>query len=103
LKEGLIKPRQSMLDAQYAPIAFDKNLSLEAKWRYVPPAIFPHDAHKQWLDCSNCHPDIFNVKKKTTEHFEMKYILESKFCGVCHLKVAFPLNDCKRCHPAMKD
>ena len=103
LKEGLIKPRQSMLNPQYAPMAFDKNLSLEARWMYVPPAIFPHDVHKQWLDCANCHPDIFNVKKKTTEHFEMRYILEAKFCGVCHLKVAFPLNDCKRCHPAMKD
>ena len=33
----------------------------------------------------------------------MKYILEGKFCGVCHLNVAFPLDDCQRCHPDMHD
>ena len=50
---------------------------------------------------TNCHPDVFNIKKKTTEHFEMRFILEGRFCGACHLTVAFPLNDCMRCHPAM--
>jgi len=102
LKEGLIQPRQSLLDDHYTPMPFNKRLSLEAEWTMVPPAYFSHEIHKQWLDCSNCHPDIFNIKKKTTEHFSMKYNLDGKFCGACHLKVAFPLNDCKRCHPAIK-
>jgi len=31
----------------------------------------------------------------------MQYILETKFCGACHLTVAFPLDDCLRCHPGM--
>lgn len=103
LKQGKIKPKMSILDDKYAPVAFAKNLQLEAAWSSVPPVSFPHDAHNQWLDCSNCHPDIFNVKAKTTEHFAMQYILERKFCGVCHWKVAFPLDDCKRCHPAMQN
>ena len=63
---------------------------------------FSHKRHvKADVDCANCHPDIFNIEKKTTKSFAMKYILDKKFCGVCHLKVAFPLDDCKGCHPAM--
>lgn len=99
-----IKPR-STLDPQKSeqrPLNFKNRLNLGAGWNYVPPAFFPHDTHIQWLDCANCHPDIFNIKKKTTEHFSMKFILRNQFCGVCHLKVAFPLNDCARCHPGME-
>ncbi len=81
---------------------FAKRLKLEARWAMIPAAYFPHAEHQQWLDCANCHPDVFNIKKKTTEHFEMQYILEGKFCGLCHLRVAFPLNECKRCHPDMR-
>ena len=103
LKEGLITPRKSLNDPLYEPVSFTKRLDLQAKWNFVPPAVFPHDVHGEWLDCANCHPDIFNVKQRTTAHFEMRYILDAKFCGVCHLRVAFPLNDCRRCHPAMKD
>jgi hypothetical protein len=29
----------------------------------------------------------------------MDFIVSGKFCGVCHLTVAFPVQDCKRCHP----
>lgn len=102
LNAGLIKPKQSLREAPSQPMGFNRKLDLESRWAGIPPAIFPHAVHNQWLDCANCHPDIFNIKKKTTEHFEMVFILERKFCGVCHLKVAFPLDDCKRCHPGMK-
>jgi len=83
-------------------MAFDKTLLLEAEWGQIAPAIFSHDSHKVWFDCNSCHPEPFNIKKKTTKHFAMVYLLKGEFCGVCHLKVAFPMNDCKRCHPAMK-
>jgi c(7)-type cytochrome triheme protein len=100
-KEGLINPKQSIREI-YRPLPYNKLLRLEAEWTMVPDAFFPHEAHNRWLDCSNCHPDIFNIKKKTTKHFSMKYILEGKFCGACHMNVAFPIDDCKRCHPQMK-
>jgi len=103
LESNLIQPKKSLFDADYKPLPFDKKLDLESRWFGVPPAIFPHDQHSQWLNCSSCHPDIFNIQKKTTKHFEMIFILERKFCGVCHLNVAFPLDDCKRCHPKMKN
>ena len=83
-------------------MAYKKELDIPANWALIPPAAFPHDKHMQWLDCGDCHPGIFNVKVKSTMHFEMRYILEGKFCGVCHLNVAFPLHNCKRCHPGMR-
>ncbi|NTV13915.1 MAG: hypothetical protein HGA96_08315 [Desulfobulbaceae bacterium] len=85
------------------PLSYSKKLVLQAEWAYVPAAVFPHDIHSRLLDCSNCHPDIFNIKKKGTEHFQMNYILEGRFCGVCHLTVAFPMDDCHRCHPGIKN
>ena len=65
--------------------------------------MFPHWEHVQMLDCSNCHPEIFNLKKKTTKHFSMDNILKGKFCGACHLNVAFPMDPCKRCHPDIRE
>lgn len=101
IEEGRINPKTYMFDDE-KPIDYDKYLVLEAEWSMIPSAVFPHKSHVQWLDCSNCHPDIFNIKKKTTKHFSMMYILNNRFCGVCHGKVAFPNDDCVRCHPDMR-
>ncbi|MCA1765413.1 MAG: hypothetical protein LC633_04055 [Desulfobulbaceae bacterium] len=101
LKTGRISPAYSIYRKE-EPLNFRKELWLKAEWLFVPPAYFPHETHVEWLDCGDCHPDIFNIRKKSTKHFEMKFILEEKFCGVCHLKVAFPIDNCQRCHPAMK-
>jgi c(7)-type cytochrome triheme protein len=97
---SILEPRYALSENE-KPLEFDKELHLAADWTMIPPVVFPHEAHVRILDCANCHPDIFNIKKKTTEHFDMVYILEGKFCGVCHLSVAFPLDDCVRCHPSM--
>ncbi len=97
LDKGLIKPVHS-LSIKPPEVAVLKPILLEAEWGGIPPAIFSHKAHAQWLDCNTCHPDIFNIKKKTTKHFSMNRILKREFCGVCHLTVAFPMDDCKRCH-----
>lgn len=102
LDQGKIEPAQTILEAgEYQPVKYNKEFQLEAEWARIPPAVFSHSSHNRWLDCSICHPDIFNIKKKTTLHFEMQYILEGKFCGSCHLNVAFPIDDCRRCHPEM--
>jgi len=101
LAKKLIAPRPA-LAAGFEPLALETTLKLEAEWDFVPPAVFPHADHVQWLDCANCHPSIFNIKKKTTKHFSMQYNLAGDFCGTCHMRVAFPLDDCKRCHPTMR-
>ena len=100
-ERGLIKPLNA-LSIPPAEMSFDKHLRLEAEWQNIPAAAFPHREHNALLDCNNCHPDIFNIKKKTTKHFSMVRILKGEFCGVCHLTVAFPMGDCKRCHPKMR-
>ena len=99
---GLIKPSQSILEDNYKAVPFNKKLTLDAGWTMIPPAYFDHKIHNEWLDCANCHPDIFNVKRKTTKHFTMDYNLKGKFCGPCHGKVAFPMNFCRPCHPKIK-
>ncbi|NTW88055.1 MAG: hypothetical protein HGB26_02795 [Desulfobulbaceae bacterium] len=98
-----LSPIASIIRQEEKPMAYGKKLLLQAAWAYVPAAVFPHDIHSRLLDCSSCHPDIFNIKKKGTENFQMNYILEGRFCGVCHLTVAFPMDDCHRCHPGIKN
>lgn len=89
------------LSIKPSDVTYDKRLELAANWAMIPPAIFSHKTHIKWLDCNNCHPDIFNIKKKGTIHFTMARNLKGEFCGVCHLTVAFPMNDCKACHPGI--
>jgi c(7)-type cytochrome triheme protein len=102
LREKMITPA-NFLRRRAHDMSFDKTLILESEWSIIPPSIFPHRAHIEWLECSSCHPEIFNIKKKTTKNFSMSAILDGKFCGICHLNVAFPMNDCKRCHPGVNE
>jgi len=101
LDEGLIKPKTS-LSGSAMKIVHIKTFVLESEMSGISSAVFPHKTHEQWLDCSSCHPDLFNIKKKSTETLRMHNMLEGESCGICHLFVAFPLDDCKRCHPKMK-
>ncbi|HQQ78948.1 MAG TPA: cytochrome c3 family protein [Thermoanaerobaculia bacterium] len=101
LESGRIAPAASLTKGE-GGMSLKSKLSLAAEWAMVPPAIFPHDEHTRWLDCANCHPEPFNIQKKTTKHFSMAKNLAGEFCGACHLTVAFPLDDCKRCHPKMR-
>jgi c(7)-type cytochrome triheme protein len=102
LEQGAIKPVNQLTIAPSGESAFANSILLEAVWVMGPSAVFPHGRHTQWLDCNDCHPSIFNIKKKFTEGLEMLHIVEGQYCGVCHGKVAFPLTDCLRCHPTMK-
>ncbi len=104
LRKKRIKPVKSIWDKNYSAIPFKKTLVLKSEWGMADTAfaVFPHKKHTRWLDCADCHPDIFNIEKKGTKFFRMEYILDRKFCGACHLNVAFPIQDCKPCHPALK-
>ncbi len=62
---------------------------------------FSHEEHFAELDCSNCHPDLFTIKQSGTQTFSMERNIFGNFCGACHMLVAFPMNDCRRCHPQM--
>ncbi|HWR58907.1 MAG TPA: c(7)-type cytochrome triheme domain-containing protein [Thermodesulfovibrionales bacterium] len=101
LNKRLIDPKRS-LSGNIKTIVLSKTLILRAEMSGISPAIFPHKTHEQWMDCSDCHPELFNIKKKTTATLRMKNMINGESCAVCHLRVAFPLNDCQRCHPSMR-
>lgn len=58
---------------------------------------FPHRQHTAWLDCSNCHDQLFGKIAGGTR-INMMLILQGEQCGLCHGAVAFPLTECRRCH-----
>ncbi|HEY6871969.1 MAG TPA: c(7)-type cytochrome triheme domain-containing protein [Geobacteraceae bacterium] len=100
LDEGDIQP-QNTLSRDYAPLPLPENLQKPLKLETTSPrsdVTFSHEEHYAELDCSSCHPEIFNIKKKGTEAFSMDKNIFGRFCGTCHMRVAFPMNDCHRCH-----
>lgn len=105
LKEGKISPRTALKPAQ-SGMPLPDNLRQPLKLGTTSPrsdVIFSHTEHFAELECSSCHPDIFNIKKKGTQQFSMEANLYGSFCGACHMYVAFPMNDCRRCHPSISN
>jgi c(7)-type cytochrome triheme protein len=99
LQEGHIQPKAS-LDGTEEMVVFDRNIDfpVKASHPHPPDVVFPHKAHTQWLHCNNCHPYVFNMKAGGNPDLSMTKNFQGFYCGVCHDKVAFPLQDCFRCH-----
>lgn len=95
LDNGEIKPREKLRDSTEVRV-LDQDILLSVKGG-MPIVRFPHRQHTLWLDCSNCHDELFEKKTGATQ-ISMLKILEGKQCGVCHGAVAFPLTECYRCH-----
>jgi len=105
LNDGLITPVNS-LSAAEETIPFPEKLREPLKLGTASPRSdvnFSHEDHFAELDCASCHPDIFNIKKKSDAAFTMDSNIYGNFCGACHMQVAFPMNDCKRCHRSMSN
>jgi c(7)-type cytochrome triheme protein len=105
LMKGLVKPRNTLQKSLFTMPLPDK-LKKPIRLGTISPrsdVSFSHEEHYAELDCSSCHPDIFNIKKRGTEAFSMERNVYGNYCGVCHMRVAFPMNDCKRCHPQMSN
>jgi c(7)-type cytochrome triheme protein len=64
----------------------------------MPDIIFSHAKHTAWNGCELCHPELFVGVKRGSTKYSMVEIFEGKYCGACHVSVAFPLIDCQRCH-----
>ncbi|HBA88332.1 MAG TPA: hypothetical protein DCZ75_10200 [Geobacter sp.] len=105
LREGSVKPANMLNNAGDA-FDFPEKLRKPLKLGTSSPrsdVSFSHEEHFAELDCSSCHPDIFNIKQKSTASFTMDANIYGSFCGACHMLVAFPMNDCKRCHRSMSN
>lgn len=101
VNKGIIKPRGSIKPGVPELPPFDMNVLITAKGDFVNDVLFPHKAHTYWLKCENCHTGIF-IMAKGKNKMTMQGIVEGKWCGRCHGKVAFPLTDCNRCHQTPK-
>jgi c(7)-type cytochrome triheme protein len=95
-KDNVVHPHES-LDLNKPPMPpFNFDIEIPAVGA-MPNVIFPHFPHTYWLDCGNCHPSIF-VMKRGANPISMVKIVNGEFCGRCHGRVAFPISNCTRCH-----
>ncbi len=95
LREGYINPRSHLHDNAELEI-LDTEILLKNTGDQ-PFVLFPHKAHTEWLDCSNCHEHLFKSRIGASG-MSMFAILQGEFCGRCHGAVSFPLTECNRCH-----
>ncbi len=106
MRKGLIAPKKSIYEESVQSMSLPSHLERSMRWTTRDPRTlvhFSHVEHIRWLDCSNCHPDMFNIERMGTVAFDKEKILYGMFCGSCHMTVAFPLNGCSRCHESLKD
>ncbi len=98
--EGKITPADFIegLSIKRDHLVVQKDFALSAKVEGMPNIIFSHQKHTVWNGCELCHPEIFLGVKKGITTYSMVDIYEGKYCGACHINVAFPLFDCQRCH-----
>jgi c(7)-type cytochrome triheme protein len=99
-KDNTVHPKES-LDPSKPPVPpFNFDIEIPAVGA-MPNVVFPHFPHTYWLDCGNCHPGIF-VMKRGANPISMVKIVNGEFCGRCHGRVAFPISNCNRCHTKPK-
>lgn len=90
-----IEPRTSVTGGAPMP-SVDLDITMRNTGS-MPEVLFPHQAHTEWLTCSNCHSGIF-LPQQGGNFITMAAIMEGKYCGVCHGTVAFSPLDCTLCH-----
>lgn len=95
LEKGQINPRDTLRPGTKVRV-LDQDILMSLQGG-MPIVRFPHRQHTLWLDCANCHDELFKPKTGAND-ISMNQILEGEQCGVCHGAVAFPLTECNRCH-----
>jgi len=99
LRRGVIKPRPATPGDSAAALPSTFRFGFDFYFPGPNPmfdALFPHSAHTEWVACEHCHTRIF--KYRDTQ-IHMADVLEGRYCGTCHGKVAFPVETgCERCH-----
>ena len=95
LRDSYINPRTNLYETTQVRI-LDSDILMK-RTAEMPYVLFPHRAHTEWLDCSNCHEKLFKSQAGATP-VNMFAILQGEYCGQCHGAVAFPLTECNRCH-----
>lgn len=96
----LIKPEDFLEDVSIRrkPLTAQKDFALSPRLQGMPDIIFSHAKHTVWNGCELCHPEIFVGVRRGATKYSMVEVFEGRYCGACHVTVAFPLLDCQRCH-----
>lgn len=103
LPKGSIDPENPLYES---PIHYEFNpdgdediedMVIKVKSKSIAEVLFPHTLHTWWLNCKSCHPHRF-VRTAGDTKMTMREMAKGKYCGECHGKVAFPLEDCEKCH-----
>lgn len=98
---GVIKPIDFIkgVSVKRKPLKPREDFTIKSRGKWIAAdIIFSHKKHVRWNGCEVCHPEIFPSTKKGSLQFSMFDISRGEYCGLCHLNVAFPINDCQRCH-----
>ncbi len=95
IDSGAINPRTNLFPETKVRV-LDQDIII-ARYGSMPAVKFPHRQHTLWLDCANCHDQLFKAKAGANK-FSMTAILNGEQCGLCHGAVSFPLTECNRCH-----
>jgi c(7)-type cytochrome triheme protein len=95
IDSGAINPRTNLFPETVVRV-LDQDIII-ARYGSMPAVKFPHRQHTLWLDCANCHDQLFKAKVGANK-FSMLAILNGEQCGLCHGAVSFPLTECNRCH-----
>jgi c(7)-type cytochrome triheme protein len=99
LRRGVVTPLEHLdPGVGRAPMKLDRDLSFGSAGRWMREVTFSHRKHVAWTACEMCHPDVFPVTKAGTVRMKMQQIWAGQWCGACHQTVAFPLDECGRCH-----
>ncbi|MFV1951837.1 MAG: c(7)-type cytochrome triheme domain-containing protein, partial [Nitrospinota bacterium] len=93
--KGFINPSPD-LDPSVKDEPMDLNILLITAGK-MEDVVYPHKVHTWWLNCESCHDELFTMETGATD-MNMSGIIKGQWCGKCHGKVAFPLEDCARCH-----
>jgi len=99
-KNGTIKPVDFLpgISLKKSTMKSREDFSIKAGLPWVHPVTFSHEKHAIWNGCELCHPEIFATTSKAEAKYTMFSNIEGHHCGACHLRVAFPLNNCVKCH-----
>lgn len=101
---GLIKPVDLVegISIKRPALKSQDDISLKARAKWVSDITFSHKKHTVWNGCELCHPEIFPAAKAGANRYTMFNIKNGEFCGACHGKVAFRVDDCAACHKNLK-
>lgn len=99
VRDGKIKPAADADGTgELSPVDMDVVIPVNKFVPHPPDVKFPHAAHTRELECASCHESIFKQKAGGNPEMNMMKIISGQYCGTCHAKVAFPIDDCFRCH-----